>query len=291
MSLGNVKAIGDWFRGTRYSKNQIDEFFIKDSSGLIPYDLMITGYRPEQMIKLVGQTSGETYNLCLAALMGDSMGKAKIYDPVINSDVLNSVDGKIFVKGNIAFCNVQPNYKTTGSSNKHIFTIPEEIRPCSFVTFETGDGAHTTVCGYGYIDPTDGKVYTSNEHNTYQYMSMSWLIPDEIVNFKSKDSSVESMLGGVIGVIGKDMAYMSTKVHLGSHATGWKIPLLELPESIAPVNNYDFIPVVRMLSAVNGNDNSFRDAHYELNNDKCCVNVFVYDGDYDIWVTGYWKFK
>lgn len=60
MSLGNAKAIGDWFRGTRYSKNQIDEFFIKDSSGLTSFALTYYGH-PNEEVTIEGQTSGEVY--------------------------------------------------------------------------------------------------------------------------------------------------------------------------------------------------------------------------------------
>lgn len=70
-SSGSTEAIRDWLNASLYNKEEIDELFIRNNqSGLIPYDLMITGDQPGQMIKLVGQTSGKTYNICLAAILG-----------------------------------------------------------------------------------------------------------------------------------------------------------------------------------------------------------------------------
>ena len=71
-SSGSTEAIRDWLNASLYNKEEIDELFIRNNqAGLIPYDLMITGDQPEQMIKLVGQTSGKTYNICLAAILGE----------------------------------------------------------------------------------------------------------------------------------------------------------------------------------------------------------------------------
>ena len=64
MAVGDIKAIGDWFRGTRYSKNQIDEFFIKDSSGLSSFALTYYGH-PNEEVTIEGQTSGEVYEFTL----------------------------------------------------------------------------------------------------------------------------------------------------------------------------------------------------------------------------------
>lgn len=71
-SSGSTEAIRDWLNASLYNKEEIDDLFIQNNqSGLIPYDLMITGDQPEQFIKLVGQTSGKTYNICLAAILGE----------------------------------------------------------------------------------------------------------------------------------------------------------------------------------------------------------------------------
>ena len=71
-SSGSTEAIRDWLNASLYNKEEIDDLFIQNNqSGLIPYDLMIVGDQPEQMIKLVGQTSGKTYNICLAAILGE----------------------------------------------------------------------------------------------------------------------------------------------------------------------------------------------------------------------------
>lgn len=80
-SSGSTEAIRDWLNASLYNKEEIDDLFIRNNqSGLIPYDLMITGDQPEQMIKLVGQTSGKTYNICLTAILGDDMKETVLYE-------------------------------------------------------------------------------------------------------------------------------------------------------------------------------------------------------------------
>ena len=80
MSAGNVPAIRDWFNASLYNKEEIDNLFIQNNQpGLIPYDLTVQGYEPEQYVKLVGQTSGKVYNLCLAALMGEDMKETVLW--------------------------------------------------------------------------------------------------------------------------------------------------------------------------------------------------------------------
>ena len=72
-STGNINAIRDWLNASLYNKEEIQNLFIDhNGSGLKAYDLTITG-EPEQMIKMVGQTSGRVYNVCLAAILGDIM--------------------------------------------------------------------------------------------------------------------------------------------------------------------------------------------------------------------------
>ena len=80
-SSGSTEAIRDWLNASLYNKEEIDDLFIQNNqAGLIPYDLTITGDQPEQLIKLVGQTSGKTYNICLGGLVGYMYKKTLLYD-------------------------------------------------------------------------------------------------------------------------------------------------------------------------------------------------------------------
>ena len=72
-ATGNIQATRDWLNASLYNKEEIQDLFLRNNSGLQAYDLTITGDTPDQMIKMVGQTSGKTYNVCLAAILGDVM--------------------------------------------------------------------------------------------------------------------------------------------------------------------------------------------------------------------------
>lgn len=85
-STGNMNAIRDWLNASLYNKEEIQNLFIDhNGSGLKAYDLTITG-EPEQMIKMVGQTSGRTYNVCLAAILGDDMKETVLWTNSGNSN-------------------------------------------------------------------------------------------------------------------------------------------------------------------------------------------------------------
>ena len=60
---GDVKAIGDWFRSTRYLKSIIDNFFVQNNL-YTPYNLTIYG-EEDSTISLTGQTSGLSYSFQL----------------------------------------------------------------------------------------------------------------------------------------------------------------------------------------------------------------------------------
>lgn len=67
---GNIEAIRDWINASIYSKSEIDYFFNKMQQGLSGYDLTFTGFQPEQYIRVVGQTSGTTYNIYMNEITG-----------------------------------------------------------------------------------------------------------------------------------------------------------------------------------------------------------------------------
>lgn len=72
-ATGNLDAIRDWMNASLYNKEEIQDLFIQNNSGLQAYDLAIINGEPEQMIKMVGQTSGKTYNVCLDCILGGLM--------------------------------------------------------------------------------------------------------------------------------------------------------------------------------------------------------------------------
>lgn len=120
--IGSTEAVRDWFNASFYNKEEIDNLFIQNNQqGLIPYDLTIIGDQPEQMIKLVGQTSGKTYNICLAALIGDNM---------INFSTEEQKTGIKWIDGKDVYQKTVVGDTAPTSGQTHITGVDELI--CSF---------------------------------------------------------------------------------------------------------------------------------------------------------------
>ena len=64
-STGNLDAIKDWLNASLYNKDELNNLLIQNNSGLQAYELTITDGSLGQMIKMIGQTSGKEYNVCL----------------------------------------------------------------------------------------------------------------------------------------------------------------------------------------------------------------------------------
>lgn len=61
---GDIEAIADWFKGTRYSKKYVDNFFILGNS-CSPYVITFNGV-PNTDITIQGNTSGESYTFTVS---------------------------------------------------------------------------------------------------------------------------------------------------------------------------------------------------------------------------------
>lgn len=71
---GDIGAIADWFKGTRYSKKSVDDFFINGvNEGLSAYEIIFYG-EPNKKVNVVGGSSGKTYEF----ILGDNGKKTKL---------------------------------------------------------------------------------------------------------------------------------------------------------------------------------------------------------------------
>lgn len=77
--IGDIEAIRDWYNASLYNKEEIEDLFIQNDSGLQAYDLTISNGEPERMIKMIGQTSGKVYNVCLSGILGDNMRETVLW--------------------------------------------------------------------------------------------------------------------------------------------------------------------------------------------------------------------
>ena len=173
--IGDPEAIRDWWNASFYNKDEIDNYFIQNNkSGVIPYDLTFKGSVPDQYIKLVGQTSGQTYNICLASILGDTYVKQdlfwfsqgediKIFDPDTGTELLGYALGdrkdEIELPGDYITESVyymEEAGTTVTNLNGRIFT-------------KSNDGPSY---GYGYWDGTySTPVLLSMDQNAVQ---LSW---------------------------------------------------------------------------------------------------------------------
>lgn len=163
MAGGSTEAIRDWLNASLYNKEEIDDLFIQNNqAGLIPYDLMIIGDQPEQMIKLVGQTSGKTYNICLAAILGDDMKETVLWE---NSGTTRP--------GTITLDDDWKKYKwlvfcTTISINTNRY-LETYIYPTSFIKKAIQNNPEATIALSFNANSTDYLWYSLSD-NTLTYM-------------------------------------------------------------------------------------------------------------------------
>lgn len=162
-SSGSTEAIRDWLNASLYNKEEIDDLFIRNNqSGLIPYDLMITGDQPEQMIKLVGQTSGKTYNICLAAILGDDMKETVLWENsgTTRPSTITLNDDWTKYKW-LIFCTT-----VSLNSNRYLETY---IYPTSFIkkAIQNNSGATIALC---FNANSSDYLWYSLSNNTLTYM-------------------------------------------------------------------------------------------------------------------------
>lgn len=74
---GDITAIRDWLNSSLYNKDEITDLFVQNSSGLQAYDLTFVGDE-DQFIKVVGQTSGKSYTICLD-MLGEDMKETVLW--------------------------------------------------------------------------------------------------------------------------------------------------------------------------------------------------------------------
>lgn len=76
-AAGDITAIRDWLNSSLYNKDEITDLFVQNNSGLQAYDLTLIGEQ-DQLIRVVGQTSGKSYTICLD-MLGEDMKETVLW--------------------------------------------------------------------------------------------------------------------------------------------------------------------------------------------------------------------
>lgn len=84
MAAGDVRAIGDWFRGTRYLKDDVDELFLLNNQ-YTAYYLTFMGFDVNSELSVTGKTSDRSYNIKIRDLDG-------LYDDLFFFDQGEDID-------------------------------------------------------------------------------------------------------------------------------------------------------------------------------------------------------
>lgn len=123
---GNPKAIGDWFRATRYVKDQIDEFFVLKNT-YASYEVTIKASEGDE-ITITGQTSLRSYTF---KMIGDEVTKLMFFTANETIVASNGLDTQTIVLSDRVFdisflttksIDLVDSYDSKGS---HQYTVQE----------------------------------------------------------------------------------------------------------------------------------------------------------------------
>lgn len=180
VNVGKTEAIRDWFNASFYNKEEIANLFIeKNQSGLKAYDLTIEGDTPDQFIKLVGQTSGQVYNVCLAYLLGENMKETVLWE---NSEMTNP--------STITLNDDWTNYKflmivaKTWNSTVNHMGLSTAFIPVSRLKKIVVDNSQAGCLACSEMSANQGVAYQVTSENTLVYFIGSGYYIDSILGYK-----------------------------------------------------------------------------------------------------------
>ena len=123
-AAGDIKAIGDWFKSTRYLKEEIDDFFVQNND-YTPYQLTFYD-ESDSTVTITGQTSGESYTIDIAngevtKLLFFTAGETVVAtdgENTITKVLSNQVDEIVLVTPEISLVLKAENQPTTNGAVK-----------------------------------------------------------------------------------------------------------------------------------------------------------------------------
>ncbi len=125
------------------------------------------------------------------------------------------------------------DFTSTTYGDKHIFTVPAELRPYTKYLFKCGSGGSASY-DTGYILP-NGEVHivlASNKSFTMGDMSWDIITPGYTV---SVDSAKVTSSSGGLEKIG-DLAIMQVSITVSGISAGWHSNIITIPSGVRPLS-------------------------------------------------------
>lgn len=176
-AAGDIKAIGDWFKGTRYSKNKIFNLFIQNND-YTPYNLTIIG-DADSDITITGETSGRVYYLKLPNT--GEVSELLFFDL---GETITATDGTNTIT------------KTLSAQNDTIRLVPD-------ISAITRVDQYTELGNHSYTIPEDGTyLLILSSGAGYDPSTVSYTLP------YGRNEIVSDVVTNADGTYGYQMRYM-----------------------------------------------------------------------------------
>lgn len=144
---------------------------------------------------------------------------------------VSTIYGKIVKMGHKVTWTGRVDFTSTTSGDKHIFTLPSELRPYTKYLFKCGSGGSSND-DTGYVLP-NGEVHialASNKSFTMADMSWDIITPDYTV---SVDTAKVTASSGGLEKIGS-LVIMQVSFTVSGISTGWHSNIITVPTGVRP---------------------------------------------------------
>lgn len=168
-------------------------------------------------------------NLC-AGYGGGGGDIPEFYTPTAATGV-STIYGKIVKMGHKVTWTGRVDFTSTTSGDKHIFTLPANLRPYTKYLFKCGSGGSAND-DTGYILP-NGEVHIAlGSTKAFTIGDMSWdiITPDYTV---SVDTAKVTSSSGGLEKIG-NLAIMQVSFTVSGISTGWHSNIITIPTGVRP---------------------------------------------------------
>ena len=154
------------------------------------------------------------------------------YTPTAATGV-SSIYGKIIKVGHKVTWVGQVYFTSTTSGDKHIFTLPVELRPFTKYLFKCGSDSSPSD-DTGYILPNGEVHIVLSSSKSFSAGDMSWdiITPEYTV---SVDSAKVTSSSGGLEKIG-DLAIMQVSITVSGISAGWHSNILTVPSGVRPLS-------------------------------------------------------